>query len=115
MLPAPSIVRPYAPLMVPPDETSTVRVSASVCISVAAASVIEPDNVLLPDTLRTAPTSAELTDTPSPDSVSASAMVMPPLIDSVASAATVVPPAEVPSDASFEIATTPSETVVDPV
>ena len=99
----------------PLDETSTVSVSASVCISVAAPSVIEPDNVLLPDTLRMAPTRTLDSKMPVPDTLRASAITMPPLSDNVAPSAIVVLPADVPSEPSFETAITPVDNVVVPV
>ena len=68
-----------------------------------------------PEVLRIAPTSAVLTVTPSPETVSGSAELIPPEIASVALLATVVVPAVVPSALACEIATTPFETVVAPL
>lgn len=115
VLPEPSIVSVWAPLIVAPEVTSMVRVSASVWISVAAVSVMAPDNVLLPEALRTAPISTELSLTPSPARDSDSATTSPPLSESVASADTEVLPAVVPSAESLAMANMPFTTCVAPV
>jgi hypothetical protein len=76
---------------------------------------MRPVNVFTPEMLRIAPTSAELTVTPSPETLSGSAELISPEIASVASLATVVVPAVVPRAFACEIATTPAETVVEPL
>ena len=109
---APSVcsVKPKAPENALPVVGVIDKLPASTCISVAAARVIFPVSVLASDKLRSAP----LLDTPVPDSVRASARVMPPAISN-APAVTVVPPAAVPKPPAWVTRSTPPLTVVAPV
>ena len=110
-----SNVRSWVPLNALPLKTSNVKLPASACTSAAAANVTRPVSVFTPETLRIAPTSAELTVTPSPEIVRGSAELMFPESSSVALFATVVAPDVVPRAFACEIATTPAETVVEPL
>ncbi len=109
-LPAPSMVRSNPPLASAPLRVS---VPASDPISLGAASVIAPDQVLALARLRSAPPAA----VPVPDRLTiGSAIVRPvPSMSISAPAATVVEPAAVPSAAFDWTRTTPALTVVPPV
>ena len=112
VVPGESTVKANAPVN-PPLKVS--ELDASTCTSEAAAKVIAPDQVLLPDVLRMTP----FVDTPVPEIVIGSVTPLsPPDTVTTAPSATVVDERDAPLSPSavfVEIATTPVEIVVAPV
>ena len=109
-LPSVCSAKPKAPVKALPVLGVMDKESLSTCISVAAPKVMPPVSALAPDKLRTAP----LLEIPVPESVRASASVMPPESSS-APPLTVVPPAAVPKPPEFVTRNTPPLMVVAPV